>query len=207
MSDENSTDVQNVEVDASSKKELTVEQMAAKIAELENRNNDLASMNGDIISSRDKAKAKLKQIDAEAEANAKAGLLEKEEFKTLYEDLKSEHTGLIDQINGQKVDSALSNALKDAGITSVQTALKIMDKSNIQLNDDGTVVGMQGIVDSLKADHAILFVSEKPSPTTVVPSEDDVLSVVDIDFNKLDMKNPKDRAKYSEYRKANGIAY
>ncbi len=179
--------------------ELTKEQMEAEI-------NKLKSINSDVIQSRDKAKAKLREFDSAAESEKSDKLLEKEEFKKLYDDLSSKHTNLVNKLRDQDINSILRGSLKEAGVTSVETALQIIDKSDIELNDGGDkILGFQGMVDKLKTSHSILFQEAKPSPTPVVPTEEGAGNG-ELDITKLDMKNPKDRAKYKEYRKANGLA-
>jgi len=193
------TPTEEVDTSVDTKAEMSVEQMQSEIDRLK-------SINLDVIKSRDTAKVKLREYDDLLEQKAKADLIEKDEFKTLYEDLNSKHTNLLNDLKAKEVDMALASALQHAGVTAVPTALKIMDKDNITLNDDGTVVGLQSIVDKLKEDHAILFVSEVSTPSPAIPSEDEVKSVVEIDFSTLDLKNPIDRAKYAEYRKTHGLA-
>lgn len=178
--------------------DLTVDQMAAEITKLKN-------INSDVIQSRDKAKARLRDFDTAADELANKELLEKEEFKTLYDELNSKHTSLLNTIKSKDIDNALKISLKEAGVTSVSTALKLMDKSNIELNDDGEVIGMSAVVDSLKEDHAILFQEAKKSPDPVVPTEDGAGDGT-LDLTKLDMKNPDDRKKYKAHIDIHGSA-
>jgi len=108
-------------------------------------------------------------------------------------------------LKSQKIDAALTTALQEAGVTSIQTALKLMDKSNIVVNDDGTVSGVSTAMDDLKRDHAIVLTQSAIAPDPARASEDHD-DVNELDLTKLDMKNPADREKYKKYRKSHGLA-
>jgi len=178
--------------------EQTVSQMQEQIDKLKN-------INSEVIQSRDKAKAKLREVDSEVEKKANDDLVEKEKFKELYEKANDKLNSLTSSMFKDKVDKALQVALDGAGSTSTGTALKLIDTTDIKLNDDGTIIGIQNIIDRIKTDHTILFQEVKPSPTPIVPTEDGAGNG-ELDITKLNMKDSKDRALYSKYRKTHGIS-
>lgn len=158
-------DATNSELD-NSEAELTTEQMQAEITKLKN-------INVEVIKSRDEAKVKLRTHDDTLAKQANDELVEKEKFKELYETLNEKHETLVGTIKLQKIDIALTAALQEAGVTSIPTAIKLMDKSGITVGEDGSVEGVAAMIDKLKTDHEIVFAPIASAPSPVTPSEDD----------------------------------
>jgi hypothetical protein len=115
------------------------------------------------ISTRDKAKVALRETRKELEA-AKAAL---EKSKTL----EGELTTLKTTIKTNSVKGALSAALKDAGALSVDTALKLIDVNQVEVDDqyNPNPEKLKALIDGLKESDAILFKAPDATPTAPVP--------------------------------------
>jgi hypothetical protein len=104
----------------------------------------------DQLSTRDKDIADLKKSTGD---NA--------ELSKKYDELQGKYKADTEALNGKIKDNALNAAL-DLGITKARgknaTAIKsLIDKSKLSLKDDGSVDGLDGIIDGLKKSDAYLF--------------------------------------------------
>lgn len=144
-------DESSVEVTAA-KPELSIDEALAEIARLK-------GINKEVIDARDKAKTKLRSFEEEAEARLAKDQEEQGRFKELYEAEKARNEQLNQNIRNKTVDVALTAALNEAGVVSVPTALKLVDRSQVELDDDGNVISttLENAVSGLKKEHEILF--------------------------------------------------
>lgn len=125
-------------VDSENKGEVTSAELIEKVKSLE-------SQLKDAINTRDKAKQKSRELE---EAAA---------FKTKYEELNAQFEAVSNELNGikesaktEKVNTALQTALEAAGAKSLNTVLKLIDKSQIQFDENGQVVE-ESVVNVVKA--------------------------------------------------------
>jgi vacuolar-type H+-ATPase subunit I/STV1 len=128
----------NQNADASNGEVTSLEQALEKIKHLE-------GINKDVISARDKAKLKLRELE---EASGKSSEIqkqyddlfaEKSKLISQYESTQSELNSLKESIKQEKVNSALSTALEAAGAKSASTVMKLIDKSKLQFDEQGNV--------------------------------------------------------------------
>lgn len=145
------------------KAEMSVEDMLVEI-------NKLKSINSEVIQSRDKAKLKLREFDDASDKQVSDDLIEQEKFKELYEALNIKHEELKGTIGVEKLNTELTKALDSAGVTAVNTAMKLINRTGLELVD-GKIIGIETAIDQLKADHSIVFDSQSPVPPPVVPNE------------------------------------
>ena len=104
-------------------------------------------------------------------------------------------------VNAEQVKALLSQnvRLNDGGDVEVVDA-----KGSVRYNDQGEALGVEDLVKE--------FLDTNPhfklaNPTTTSTKSNVVNKTQkSLDISKLDMKNPKHRALYKEYRKASGIA-
>lgn len=145
---ENNTEVINTQsVDTGTKVEVTsIEAAQARIKELENNFQEA-------VITRDKAKEKLRKLEQD--------FGQASEFKTKYEELFTEKSKLLEQfevvqseftnykssVNQTKIDTELTTAIERAGAKSVGTVLKLIDKSKVELDQDGNIDS--GLLDAL----------------------------------------------------------
>lgn len=104
-------------------------------------------------------------------------------------------------INAEQVKALLSNnvRLNDSG------EVEVIDQSGaVKYKDDGKQYSVDDLVSEFLRSNAH-FVSPTPATTHTNSNIGNVKSNK-IDITKLDMKDPKDRELYKQYRKDNGIA-
>lgn len=124
--------------DAGNKGEVTLESLQEKIKVLEANYRDA-------VSSRDKTKQKLRELeDLSSGAN---------EYKTKYDEIFTEKSKLFEQfeasqkelntlkegVKQEKINTALTTALEAAGAKSVNTVMKLIDKNKLQFDEEGKV--------------------------------------------------------------------
>lgn len=124
-----------------------------------------------------------------------------EELKTIKVD--NEMLALASQakaINPQQVVQLLKNQVvyKDDGKVEITDG-----KGNILTNDKGDVMSMNDLVNGFLQTNQH-FLQASPAGTGTKSSALNTTGKVDI--TKLDMKNPKDREQYKNYRKQQGLA-
>lgn len=161
--------VKKAEVDSNSdekqndKEFESVEDALAEVARLREINND-------IISSRNKWKTKAREFETADEEKAKAALEEQGQFKELYEKEVEKSTQIMLKLKDNAVNGALEKALADAG-AEVNTALKLVDKSGIEVDEDFNVNSdsLKDIVSKLQEEHAILFTGKEKTPQSPKP--------------------------------------
>lgn len=124
-------------VDAENKSEVTVD-LAEKVKSLENQLKEA-------ITTRDKAKQKSRELEEAAAYKAKF-----EELNTKFEAVNNELTGIKESTKTEKISSALQTALEAAGAKSINTVLKLIDKSQVQFDEQGQVVE-ESVVNVVKA--------------------------------------------------------
>ncbi|MDM0042138.1 hypothetical protein QTI05_24080 [Variovorax sp. J22R193] len=99
------------------------------------------------------------------------GFVGGEDFKTKYEALTTEHEGLKTTVKNQTIDSALKSKLEEAGAISVNTVLKLVDKSKIAVNDGQVdAKSIEDVISELKKTDEVLFTSVK-TPAVKRPNE------------------------------------
>jgi len=82
-----------------------------------------------------------------------------EDWKNKYEQLNTEHVSLKDGLKQKQLETSLKEVLSNANLKDVNTALKIIDKTQIQWTEDGQVdtTSITAIVEQLKTTDPILF--------------------------------------------------
>jgi len=117
---------------------------------------------------------KLKQATKAGEDNArllkdlqeKAGLTD--EYKTKISELsasqKKAEAEYLATITGMKMDSAIERTLSKAKARDTGIVSKIIDRSKLKLNDDGTLTGLDEQLAAMKKGSAFLFEEEQPTP-------------------------------------------
>jgi hypothetical protein len=104
-------------------------------------------------------------------------------------------------VNAEQVKALLSNQVRLSQDGDVEV---VDDKGSIRYNDKGEPWSVNDLVKTF-LDSNPHFVSPTPS-TTNAKSSHTASSNGRVDISKLDMKDPKDRKTYAEYRKQNGLA-
>lgn len=116
---------------------------------------------------------KLRKFEKENKERAERGEAETGKYKDLYETERAKHEQYV---RDATIDGVLKDTLVAAGAKSIPTVLKLIDRSQVSLNDDGSVdpKTVQKHVDALKASDAYLFgdAPQEPGATksVAVPS-------------------------------------
>lgn len=158
----NATESTTQTVDAGNKGEvITLEAALDKIKTLE-------SQFQEAVGTRDKAKEKLRKL--EQDLGDSAG------YKAQYETLFTEKSKLAEQLEAvtgefnsfkatlqqEKVNATLQSAIEQAGAKSVGTVLKLIDKSKVELDEQGNVKAesLTALIEEVKTSDPILFGNE-----------------------------------------------
>lgn len=95
------------------------------------------------------AEAELAKIKATQEEADKKKLEDEGKFKELAEKESARAKELEGQITQGKIDNAVIIAAGKAGVADTEAALKLLDRSKIEVEKDGTVKGVEDAVKSL----------------------------------------------------------
>jgi len=104
-------------------------------------------------------------------------------------------------VNAEQVKALLSNQVRLNQEGDVEV---VDDKGSIRYNDKGEPWSVNDLVKTF-LDSNPHFVQPTPA-TTNTKSSHNAHNTGKVDISKLDMKDPKDRKTYAEYRKQNGLA-
>jgi hypothetical protein len=98
-------------------------------------------------------------------------------WEELAQNKENENATLKEQIRNSNVNAALTNLLVKESVVDLDGALKLVDRSKITVDDNGTVNGVTEALASLKTDKAYLFngssnpsVGNPSNPTGQQPS-------------------------------------
>lgn len=140
----------------------TVEEALAEIERLKN-------ITKEVIATRDSTKQKLRTFEAEQEAKEKAKLEEQGQYKELLEAERKAREALETKFKSQAINTALKAQVAESGARSLETTLKLIDKSQIQTDENGEVVlaSIQSQLAALKQSDPILF--GEPTEAVKVP--------------------------------------
>jgi hypothetical protein len=140
----------------------------------------------------EKVEADKKRLEQEGKWQEAAELSEKRAIEAEDKAKKSNEIHIV-----KMREYEIGMEAKNQGIADVKDAIKLIDNSNIILNEDGTFSGMKEAVEKLKTDKAYLFVAEngslgvhtqKPKGATMTTREE--LLADPIAATKLKQDNP-----------------
>ena len=91
-----------------------------------------------------------------------------ESLKSEITNLKSENKRQIANIESKYqaklLDNAIELALTQAGARNNKAAAALIDKTNLKLSDDGSVLGLSELIDSVKTDDSTSFLFQSDEP-------------------------------------------
>jgi hypothetical protein len=95
-------------------------------------------------------KKRLQKFEAEATERDAKLLEEQGQFKELFEKEKAQREALEQRVKDSKVTAALKEALQAAQARVPDTVMKLLDKTQVQFDDNGEVIA-QSVTDAVEA--------------------------------------------------------
>lgn len=110
-----------------------------------------------------------KYDDAETARQAEEAkrLQDEGKFKELSEKQTAENAKLQEKLKDSTINQALTNKLAPLGVVNLEDALKLVDRTKVEMGDDGVVSGVDQAVEALKTEKPYLFTNGGSSSTTV----------------------------------------
>lgn len=105
---------------------------------------------------------KLRKYERENKEAAEKALAEQGKFRELYEAERAAREAIENKVKARELDNAIKQALVNFKAKAPDTVLKLIDKSAIQWNEDGTPEGksIERALKELKNTDPILFAEE-----------------------------------------------
>lgn len=157
------------------------------------------------IKDRDRQLEELRKVDSE-------GL--QAEITRLQELNKNQQNEFSKQINELKMNNAIDSTLKDAGAKNLRAVKALLDSSNLKLNDDGTIEGLQSQIETLlkASDSSFLFASSGTAVNnlksiTPAASSDPQTSGAEAKYTKMyaEAKTPTEKIRIKREAYENGV--
>lgn len=104
----------------------------------------------------EKAK-KLSEYEEQAKKAEEEKLKSQGEFQKLAEQKDQEAKVLREQLQNTKIDNQLQSIAQQLGAVDLDAVSKLVDRSLIKVNEDGSVEGVKEAVEKLQADKVFLF--------------------------------------------------
>lgn len=102
----------------------------------------------------EKERDALKQAD---EQRAQSQLSEVDKWKAKAQKHESETSTLLQQLRAEKIQNRLEAAAAKAGAVDVDAVSKLANLSNVDIDDDGKVTGIDAVIAELKKSRKYLF--------------------------------------------------
>lgn len=112
-----------------------------------------------LLAEKAEVKRKLQKFETEATERDAKLLEEQGKFKELFETERQKREALEQGIKSERVDSALRSALTAAQARVPDTVMKLIDKTQVQFDDNGNVLAesVTAAVEALKKADPVLF--------------------------------------------------
>lgn len=115
---------------------------------------------------------KVRKYEKEARTKAETALLEQGKFKELYEAELAKRTELETTLTAKAIDAQLLSILEKSNLKSVNTVMKLLDKSKIKVDGDTVDAGsVKVLIDELKKSDPVLFEVGTSTPKVERASE------------------------------------
>lgn len=143
--------------------EISLDEAKKKLADYEAE----ASKNAELLK-------KLRKFEKENKDKAEREAIEAGKYKDLYEAANAKLTDMETKVRTQLVDGALKDALTEAKVKSIPTVMKLLDRSKVEVTEDGSVdpKSVAGLIKELRVSDPIFFdeVTDSQQRTVVVPN-------------------------------------
>jgi hypothetical protein len=160
-----------VESEVTDSKPESMDDALKLLEELQSKNEKLSSINKEVIDSRNKVKQQLRKFEKQTEEQLNTELAEQGKYKELYEAQLAEKEALQSKIRNNSLDKAFTSALAEADAKSVNTVMKLVDKDNIEFDDDGNPSedSILAAINAVKESDPILFGSQQTETPNAPP--------------------------------------
>lgn len=101
--------------------------------------------------------AELKKLRDKSASEEQERLSKQGEWEKLAQQREDENKQLKSQIQEFSINQALTAKLVGQGVVDMDAALKLVDRSKLEIADDGTVKGVDKAIDELKSGKSYLF--------------------------------------------------
>ena len=139
----------------------------------------------------------LKNLKEQKSKDDQKALEEQGKFKELADSRATEIEQLKEKIQNQNIDQALTTKLVPEGVVDIEAALKLVDRSKIQVDDNGNITGMDEVITALKTDKSYLF-GQPGQPSVGGPTNPSNQPSGPAKFKRSQLQ---DNAFYQEHRK------
>lgn len=147
---------------------LSLDEALKKIADYEAE----AAKNGELLK-------KLRKFEKENKDKAEREAIEAGKYKELYEAAQLKLSDMESKVRNQVVDGVLKDALTEAKVKSIPTVMKLLDRSKVEVTEDGSVdpKSVAQLIKELRVSDPIFFDEQQAAPvkeptqrTVVVPN-------------------------------------
>jgi hypothetical protein len=135
----------------------------------------------------------LRKYEKSQKEQAQKALEEQGKYRELYEAANEKLTAFEKELINSKIDAALDTELKNSNARSIETVKKLIDRSTIDVSEDGVVSSesIKAIISQLQETDAVLFDSPVIN-TPVIKRASEETSVVSFETELRNAKSQKD---------------
>jgi|LakMenE01Jun11ns_1017448.scaffolds.fasta_scaffold9954318_5 hypothetical protein len=174
INEETNEEITEVEITA-----LSAEEELKRVTEELNKKQDLIRQ--------------LRKYEKSQKEQAQKALEEQGKYRELYEAANEKLTAFEKELINSKIDAALDTELKNSNARSIETVKKLIDRSTIDVSEDGVVSSesIKAIISQLQETDAVLFDSPVIN-TPVIKRASEETSVVSFETELRNAKSQKD---------------
>jgi hypothetical protein len=92
---------------------------------------------------------KADQFEEQQQKEKEAKLLEEKKYQELIAEKDKQIAALAEKQKGSQLEGKIQSIAQTNGVVDVEAVLKLIDRTNIKFNDDGTITGVEEAVKSL----------------------------------------------------------
>lgn len=100
---------------------------------------------------------KAKQLEDEKAQQEEKSLEEQKKFQELADKRATDLEKANETIKNMQISQALTNKLVPEGVVDVEAAIQLVDRSKIEIDDNGNVSGVEDAIEALKTNKTYLF--------------------------------------------------
>jgi flagellar motor protein MotB len=143
------------------------------------------------------ASSQLKKLQADKKTADETALKDQNKFKELAETKETENSSLKEQIKTMEINQQLTAKLVPLGVLDLEGALKLVDRSKIEMDESGQITGLDEALTALQTDKNYLFTKGGKTVTVGGPTNPDQAPSGPAKFKRSQLRDPKF---YQEHR-------